>query len=106
MLARDESVDDLSFTLYVEALKQDRLTKRRISGTDILLRTMPRISAPVWGVWGADDILYRGRLDVGAAGLAQGQDFRGVTNLSGAGHWAQFEAPDIFNALLRDILAA
>ncbi|MDE2364076.1 MAG: alpha/beta hydrolase [Hyphomicrobiales bacterium] len=106
MLARDESVDDLSITLYVEALKKDRLTKRRIAGTDVLLRTMPRIGAPVWGVWGEDDILYRGRLATGEAGLAHAPDFRGVTNLPGAGHWAQFEAANAFNVLLAGVLSA
>ena len=39
MVSRDETVDELSLTLYVEALKQDRLTKRRLARTDILLRT-------------------------------------------------------------------
>ena len=106
MLANDESVDDLSLTLYIETLKRDRLTRRRIAGTDILLRTMPRVRAPVWAIWGAEDALWKGRFDLAEAGLRKAHDFRGMTLIPRAGHWAQFEAPDIFNALLRDILAA
>lgn len=105
MLARDESIDDLSLTLYVESLRQDRLTKRRIARTDILLRTMPQIVCPLWGVWGAQDVLYQGRFDVGERGLRQARDCRGVALIPAAGHWAQFEQADAFNALLKIYLA-
>ncbi len=105
MLARDESVDELSLTLYVESLRRDRLTARRIARTDILLRTMPQITCPVWGLWGAADILYRGRFDVAESGLGHAPDFRSTTFIADAGHWAQFEEADAFNGSLRSILA-
>ena len=105
MLANDSSIDDLSLELYVRCLKQDRLTKRRIARTDILLRTMPDISAPVFATWGADDVLARGRFDVLEAGLRRAPNFRALKLIEGAGHWAQFEAPDAFDAMLRGWLA-
>lgn len=104
MLARDESVDALSYTLYVEALKRDRLTKRRMARTDVLLRTMPKVLCPVYGVWGADDVLYRGREDIIDAGLKVAPDLRGIARIPRAGHWAQFEEAEAFNALLRAFL--
>ena len=106
MVARDESVDDLSITLYAEALRQDRLTKRRLAATDILLKTMPDIRCPVWSVWGAEDALYRGRFDVADHGMRQARDLRSYELLANAGHWAQFEASDEFNALLVSALSA
>ena len=105
MLANDSSIDDLSLELYVRCLKQDRLTKRRIARTDILLRTMPDISAPVFATWGAEDVLARGRFDVLEAGLRRAPNFRALKLIEGAGHWAQFEAPDAFDAMLRGWLA-
>ena len=105
MLANDSSIDDLSLELYVRCLKQDRLTKRRIARTDILLRTMPDISAPVFATWGAQDVLARGRFDVLEAGLRRAPNFRELKLIEGAGHWAQFEAPDAFDAMLRGWLA-
>lgn len=105
MVARDETVDDLALGLYVEALKQDRLTKRRMAATDVLLRTMPQISAPVWGVWGAEDVLWRGRFDQAEAGLRRAQDFRRMTLVADAGHWVQFEQADVFNDWLRAALS-
>lgn len=101
MLANDASIDDLSLELYVRCLKQDRLTKRRIARTDILLRTMPDIRAPVFATWGAEDVLARGRFDVLEAGLRRAKNFRELKLIVHAGHWAQFEAPDAFDILLR-----
>jgi 2-hydroxy-6-oxonona-2,4-dienedioate hydrolase len=104
MVARDESVDELALTLYVESIRKDRLTKRRMSGTDVLLRTMPNIKCPVWGVWGAQDALYRGRFDVAVSGLEQAPACQSITFLPHAGHWAQFEDFEGFNRLLGAIL--
>lgn len=104
MVARDETVDDLSLGLYVSGLRADRLTKRRISRTDILLRTMPRISAPLWGIWGEDDVLTAGRLDLVEEGLRHAPHFRSMTRIPRAGHWVQFEAAAAVDALLADIL--
>jgi 2-hydroxy-6-oxonona-2,4-dienedioate hydrolase len=105
MVARDESVDELSLTLYAEALRQDRLTKRRLAATDILLKTMPDIRCPVWSMWGAEDALYRGRFDVAEHGMRQARDLRSYDLLAHAGHWAQYEAADEFDALLASALS-
>ena len=104
MLANDSSIDDLSLGLYVRCLKQDRLTKRRIARTDILLRTMADIRAPVFATWGAEDVLARGRFDLLEAGLRRAPDFREMRLIPHAGHWAQFEAPEVFDAMLREWL--
>lgn len=104
MLARDESVDELALTLYADALKRDRLTKRRMAATDVLLRTMPRIACPVWGIWGAEDVLYHDRFDVVTQGIARAPDFRSLAMIPRAGHWVQFEDADAFNPLLLAML--
>lgn len=100
MLANDASIDDLALTLYVEALKQDRLTKRRIAATDVLLKFMPEIACPVWGVWGAEDVLYRNRRPVAEYGMKLAPDLREIAFMAEAGHWAQFERWREFDALL------
>ena len=106
MLARDESVDDLSYGLYVESIRRDRLTKRRLAGTDILLRTLPQIECPLWGVWGAQDVLYRDRFDILAPALGHAPRLQSVTEIPHAGHWVQFEEAEAFNALLQSCLDA
>lgn len=102
MLARDESVDELSLGIHAANLARDRMKLRRLSRTDVLLRTLPQVRCPVYGIWGERDILTLGRTEVIAPALAQAPDFRSLTLVPGAGHWVQFEAAEAFNsALLR-----
>ena len=101
MFAHDGSVDDLSQTLYAECLVRDRLTKRRLASTDIVRRAMPRIVAPVWGIWGAQDMLYRHRFDSVHDGIAGAPAFQDMTLIPSAGHWVQFEEADAFDRALR-----
>lgn len=106
MVARDETVDDLALGLYVEGLRADRLTRRRLARTDILMRAMPNISAPVWGLWGAEDVLGKGRYPAIEAGLRQAPDVRAFALAPSAGHWVQFEDAALANALLAEWLSA
>lgn len=105
MLANDSSIDELSLALYVRCLKQDRLTKRRIARTDILLRTMPNIRCPVFATWGADDVLARGRFEILEAGVRRAPDLRDMKLIPHAGHWAQFEQSEAFDQMLRGWLS-
>ena len=60
---RPESVDDLAVAVQALNLPRDRMKMRRISRTDVLLRTLPDIRCPVYGIWGAQDALYVGLQD-------------------------------------------
>ncbi len=105
MVARDETVDDLALGLYVQGLRADRLTRRRLARTDILSRTMPHVACPVWGIWGEDDVLCRGRFDAIEAGARKAPHFRVMTRIPRAGHWVQFEAAEAVDAALADCLS-
>lgn len=102
MLARDESLDELALGIHAANLARDRMKLRRLSRTDVLLRTLPQVRCPVYGIWGERDVLYLDRTEVIAPALAAAPDFRHLTLVPGAGHWVQFEAAQAFNeALLR-----
>ena len=105
MLARDDSVDALSLGIHAANLARDRMKLRRLSRTDVLLRTLPQVRCPVYGIWGERDVLYLDRTEVIAPALAQAPDFRRLTLVPGAGHWVQFEAAEAFNAALLQVLA-
>lgn len=104
MLAKPESVDDLALEIHVANLARDRLKTRRISRTDILLRTLPRIACPVYGIWGAEDLLYRGVQDRLAPSLARAPGFRWLRSIPDAGHWVQYEDAPSFDRALADAL--
>lgn len=106
MLARAESVDELALAVHSGNLPRDRMKMRRISRTDILRRTLPEVRCPVYGIWGADDVLYRGVQDRLLPALSEAADFRGLTLIPGAGHWLQFENATEFDRELASALAA
>jgi pimeloyl-ACP methyl ester carboxylesterase len=72
--------------------------------TDLLRRTLPGIACPVAGIWGAEDVLYRGRSDTVRQALAEAPDLRSLVFVPQAGHWVQYEEPGVFDAALADAL--
>ncbi|MCM5571885.1 alpha/beta fold hydrolase [Burkholderiaceae bacterium FT117] len=105
MLARPDSIDALALAIYAANLSRDRMRMRRISRTDILLRTLPEVRCPVHGIWGEEDVLYRGVQHLLAPALSAAPDFRGLAMISGAGHWVQFEDAPAFDRALAQALA-
>ncbi|WP_238446718.1 alpha/beta fold hydrolase [Azohydromonas australica] len=100
MLAHASSVDALALRIHDDNLQRDRMRQRRLQATDLLLRTLPTIACPVAGIWGAEDALYRGRLDVVEHALRQAPVFESLVFIPHAGHWVQFENASAFNAAL------
>jgi 2-hydroxy-6-oxonona-2,4-dienedioate hydrolase len=104
MLAHDAAIDDLAVALHAANLVRDRLRRRRLMLTDLLARTLPELSCPVAGLWGAEDALYRDRHAVIERALATARDCRSLTFIPNAGHWVQYEAPEAFNRALHEAL--
>jgi len=100
MLWRPDSVDDLAVALHAANLLRDRLTRRRISRTDVLRRSLRRLACPVHGIYGAQDVLFRGHHAALAEALADAPDFRGLQLMPDAGHWVQYECAEAFDQAL------
>lgn len=100
MLARDESINELALTLHGANLERDRLKRRRLALTDIVVRTLPDVRCSVAGIWGAKDAVYREREHTIEPALAGASGFQGLALLPQAGHWAQYEDAQLFNQLL------
>src|SRR5690606_37479192 len=105
MLAQPESIDDLALALHAANLPRDRMRSRRISRTDIVRRTLPDVRCPVFGIWGEEDVLYRGLQDRIEPELARAPGFRWLRLIPGAGHWVQFERPQAYDEALAEALA-
>jgi 2-hydroxy-6-oxonona-2,4-dienedioate hydrolase len=106
MLAKPESIDELALALHTSNLLADRMKRRRLSQTDILQRTLREVRCPVFGIWGAEDALYRSRLPLLAQALEKAaNDFRSLRLIPEAGHWVQFECAEAFNSALGEMLS-
>ena len=106
MLAQPASIDALAVALHAANVERDRMRRRRLMRTDLLLRTLPKIACPVAGIWGDNDMLYRGRRATVEEALAQARDPRSVVFVPDAGHWAQYERHGAFDAALVSALRA
>jgi len=105
MLAQPDSADDLAFALHAANLARDRMKQRRLAKTDVMLRTLPRVRCPVYGIWGEQDVLYRGVQDRIAPALSVAPGFRTLTLVPEAGHWVQYERAEAFDRALAAALA-
>ncbi len=97
MISREGAGTDLAVQLHAANVERDRLRKRRLFRTDILLRTLPAVACDVWGIWGASDVLFRDRLNMLCPALSQAPGFRFLTLIPDAGHWVQYEQAARFN---------
>ncbi len=100
MLSSIAAVDDLALYIHSSNLNSDRMKRRRLAYTDFLLQLLKQIHCPVFGIWGALDVLYRDNHAAVQKALEQAPNFKGLEFIAEAGHWAQFERPEQFNSAL------
>ncbi|MEP6588228.1 MAG: alpha/beta fold hydrolase [Polaromonas sp.] len=100
MLHHPESITELALRLHVANVLRDRMKGRSLSRTDVLARTLADVQCPVHAIYGAEDALYRGRMQALEPALRQAPGFRALTLIDGAGHWVQFERADAFDKAL------
>jgi pimeloyl-ACP methyl ester carboxylesterase len=106
MIADPRRIDELAVHLQAANTVRGRINSRRLSWLGTLPGVLPRLQAPLRGIWGENDFGIRGRVEVYAERLASMQAGATLTTIPGAGHWVQFEAADAFNAVLLKLLAS
>ena len=107
MLERPESLDELAMALHTANVMRDRVTRRRLSSTDIVARTLPQLQAKVSAIYGEHDALYRHRLsELQAVMQSLSSHWDQWHTVTGAGHWVQFEDAPAFNRQLKRLLAS
>ena len=105
MLYRPESVDALAVGVQAANVPHDRMRRRKLAMTDILLRKLPAIECPLDAIYGEHDALYSGgMLDAVEKLLPAAPGFGRMLRIPEAGHWVQFEAADAFHAGLLQLL--
>lgn len=101
MLHSPEALDALAMDLHRANVQRDRMPRRRLSGTPVLVPVLPALGVPVSAIFGAHDALYRHRLPEVQDWLARHlRRPAGFYTLPGVGHWAPYEAPGVFDSAL------
>jgi 2-hydroxy-6-oxonona-2,4-dienedioate hydrolase len=106
MFSSDAAVDELAITIHGMNLARDRMQRRRLAYTDILLRTIQAIETPIYGIWGEKDVLYLNLQAALAKQLATAKNLQSLQFIEGAGHWVQYEAAAVFDTALNAVLGA
>lgn len=104
MLYRDEAIDELAVSLQAANVPRDRMHRRKLALTDILLHKLPEIRCPLDAIYGEEDALYREAIPELKARLATAPMLRELVLLPRVGHWVQYEAPEVFDRELLRLL--
>ena len=96
MLHDKKNITPELLTMQEHNVLRDRLRRRRIARSNVLLSVQKHWTCEVHGIWGERDALYEGSLHLIPELLSTCQ-LKHFDIIQGAGHWVQFEAPDAFN---------
>jgi pimeloyl-ACP methyl ester carboxylesterase len=92
-LLQPEAVDDLAVALQAANVPRDRMQRRRLALTDILVRTLPAIQCRVDAIYGEQDALYVDVLPGLRQKLAEAPTLGELVLMPGAAHWLQYQVP-------------
>lgn len=104
MVLHPQTLDAAAMALHDANLRRDRLKRRRLSRTPVMLGLQARWQCPVHAIWGRGDVLIPDDAPQLRSLLAQ-CDLRGLTLVDDAGHWVQYERPAAFHEALLGGLA-
>ena len=104
MFADPGRIDALAVRLQQENVARARVKSRRFAPLPLLRPVLPRIKAPLGGIWGERDITAYPWVDERRDLLQQAQPGASFAVIPGAGHWVMYEAADAFNRVLLDRL--
>jgi pimeloyl-ACP methyl ester carboxylesterase len=105
MVLHPQSLDQTALSLHESNMRRDRLKRRRISRTPVMIELQPRWRCPVHAIWGEGDVLIQGEQQKLRAALSA-CDLRELLLLPDAGHWVQYERAEAFNQLVLPLLRA
>jgi pimeloyl-ACP methyl ester carboxylesterase len=106
MLRDPASIDALALHLQAQNTARTHIDSPAISKTDTLHRCLHDLRIPLAGIWGEADATTGEFLDTRRELLRSFDPEAEFVVIPGAGHWAQYEAHDAFNAALDTILNA
>jgi len=104
MIADAAKIDELAVYVQSTNAPRGRVRSRRFSRADTLVRALPLVTARLDGIWGGRDATAYPHLDERARTPRSFQPEARFEVIDGAGHWVQYEAADLFNPLLAEIV--
>jgi 2-hydroxy-6-oxonona-2,4-dienedioate hydrolase len=101
MIRDPDKVDELAVYIQSHNAERSRVRGKHINHTGDLSQCLPGMPGRLAGIWGEHDVTAAPYLAERAEKLAQFRPGATFDVMPGIGHWAQYEAPDEFNRLIR-----
>lgn len=106
MFASAATIDALALRVHHDNLVRSRLRSRKIARAGTLAQALRDAPCPLHGIWGEQDVTVHPDLASLRELFMQGGPDNSFEVLDKVGHWAIYEDPARFNALLRGRLDA
>ena len=105
MLARAERINDEALAIQDWNTVHARYKSRGFAHTPALRDAVAILPAKLNAIWGDKDVTAFPTLEARIAVLRAARPDVDLEIIAGAGHWAAYDAPDEFHALLRAMMA-
>ena len=106
MLHRPESLDDETLRIHIHNIDRDRMRKRKISQTNIVIDALPHIRCSVDAIYGDQDSFYLSGLSQLEGLLKTAPYFRELAFIADCGHWVSHEDAGSFNPIAIRMLSS
>lgn len=104
MIADPAKIDALALAIQEWNTRHSRLKTPSLSRSGALPKALAQVVAPVNGIWGERDAPANPRAPERVAALRALRPDADVRMIPGAGHWVAYEAPELFNPMLLEML--
>lgn len=106
MFADPGCIDELAVRLQCDNVDRARVKSRKFAHMNLLGPILPKIRAPLGGIWGERDSTAYPWVEDRREMLRVAQKDAFFAVIPGAGHWVMYEAADAFNRVFLERLAA
>ena len=95
-----QEADDFSAYLQLKNVERARIRSHTLPHTDTLMRILPKISAPLGGIWGEKDVFAESNINKLENILRRVDPLASFQVVEDAGHWVMYEQAEAFNSAL------
>lgn len=96
-------IDALAVHIQAENIRRARFKSRAFAGTNEIPATLPHVTARLSAIWGAGDVLATPSVEARYDILRKDHPELRTRTIGDAGHWAQYEQPQAFNAAVLEL---
>jgi pimeloyl-ACP methyl ester carboxylesterase len=105
MIADPGKIDDLAVAIQDWNTVRSRLRTPAISRSGAIMRAIDQLQSPLNGMWGELDAPANPKGPERVATLRAYRPDADIRLIPGTGHWAAYEAPELVNPILLEMLA-